>query len=83
MEKKIGVVDDFYPKVNVAAFKLDDELTLGDTIHIQGHTTNLMQKVASMQIDKKDVSNANIGDSVGIKVESKVRKGDIIYKVIG
>lgn len=82
MEKRIGTVEDFYAKVSVAAFKLDDELALGDTIHIQGHTTNLTQKVASMQIDRKDVQRANPGDSVGIKVESRVRKGDMVYKVM-
>lgn len=81
MEKKIGVVDDFYAKVSVAAFKLEDELSIGDTIHIQGHTTNLIQKVTSMQIDRKDVLHANPGDSVGIKVDSRVRKGDVVYKV--
>lgn len=82
MEKKIGVVDDFYAKVSVAAFKLDDELSVGDTIHIQGHTTNLTQKVVSMQVDRKDVQHANPGDSVGIKVETRIRKGDMVYKVI-
>ncbi|MCX8093942.1 MAG: translation elongation factor-like protein [Candidatus Goldbacteria bacterium] len=82
MEKKIGVVDDFYAKVSVAAFKLDDTLAIGDTIHIQGHTTNLTQKVTSMQIDRKDVQQANPGDSIGIKVDSRVRKGDIVYKVM-
>jgi putative protease len=81
MEIKIGAVDDFYAKVNVAAFKLDGELSLGDTIHIHGHTTNLTQKVTSMQIEHKDVEHANPGDSIGIKVESRVRKGDIVYKV--
>jgi len=82
MEKKIGTVDDFYAKVSVAAFKLDEGLAVGDTIHIQGHTTNLTQKIVSMQIDRKDVQQANQGDSVGIKVESRVRKGDIVYKVV-
>lgn len=82
MEKKIGVVDDYYAKVGVAAFKLEDELSVGDTIHIQGHTTNLTQKVTSMQIQHKNIEKAYPGDSVGIKVDDRVRKGDIVYKVI-
>ena len=34
-----------------------------------------------MQIDNVDVKQAKAGDSVGIKVSERVRRGDMVYKV--
>jgi putative protease len=81
MEVKIGEVDDFFAKVGVAAFKVEVDFAVGDTIHIKGHTTDITQTIDSMQIDHKPMQNAKKGDSVGIKVKDHVRKGDIVYKV--
>lgn len=81
MEVKVGVVNDFFAKVSVAAFILEQELKVGDTIHIKGHTTDLTQKVESIQIDKNPVQVASAGSSIGIKVNDRVRKGDVVYKV--
>lgn len=82
MEVKIGIVNDFFVKVGVAAFILEKELQIGDTIHIKGHTTDLIQEIDSIQIDHIPVNNAKAGDSIGIKVNGRVRKGDAIFKVI-
>jgi len=82
MELKIGVVDDFFSHVNVIATKLEEELSVGDTIHIKGHTTDFTQQVESMQIEHTPVQKAKKGDNVGIKVKERVRKGDIVYKVL-
>ena len=38
--------------------------------------------VDSMQINNVDVSQAKVGDSVGVKVSDRVRRGDTVYKVI-
>ena len=35
-----------------------------------------------MQIDRKDVSLAKEGDSVGILVRCKVNKGEEVYKIL-
>ena len=35
-----------------------------------------------MQINNVNVTEAKAGDSVGIKVPDRVRRGDTIYKVI-
>lgn len=82
MEKKIGTIEDYFAKVSVIAVKLEDELKVGDKIHIVGHTTDFIQQVESMQIEHQPVSSAKKGDSVGIKVNERCRKGDIVYKVI-
>jgi peptide subunit release factor RF-3 len=81
METKLGEVDDFFGKVGVAAFKIESEIKVGDTIHIKGHTTDLTQVLDSMQVDHKPVQEAKAGDSIGIKVTGKVRKGDTVFKV--
>ncbi len=81
MEVRIGIVDDYFAKVGVAALILEGELKSGDTVRIKGHTTDLTQGISSMQIQHLTVSNAKKGDSIGIKVSDRVRKGDIVYKI--
>jgi translation initiation factor IF-2 len=39
------------------------------------------QRVSSMQIERKDVGEANAGDSVGIKVDTHVPVGSKVYKL--
>lgn len=82
MELKLGVVEDYFAKVGVIAVKLEDEVSVGDTIHVKGHTTDFTQTITSMQIEHVNVEKASKGDSVGIKVQERARKGDIIYKVL-
>jgi len=81
-EREIGQVADFFTHVNVIAVKLSEELSVGDRIHIKGHTTDFIQEVASIQIQHQSVIKAKVGDDVGIKVTEKVRHGDKIFKII-
>ena len=80
-EVVIGKVSDFFAHPVVAGIELTGTLKVGDTIHIQGHTTDIEFAVNSIQIDNADVSQAKAGDSVGVKVSDRVRRGDTIYKV--
>jgi len=80
-EEVIGKVSDFFARPVVAGIELTATLKLGDKIHIKGHTTDLELTVDSMQINNVDVNEAKAGDSVGIKVSDRVRRGDIVYKV--
>jgi len=81
MEEKIGVVEDFFAKISVIAVKLEDDLIVGDKIHIKGHTTDFIQTVESIRIEHQKVNVAKKGDSVGIKVEQRCRKSDVVYKI--
>jgi len=82
-EKKIGLVENYFPKIGVAAIKLtDDSLHVGDTIHIKGHTTDLEMKVESMQVEHASIEKADAGDLVGIKTPDRVREHDTIYKIV-
>lgn len=81
-EVEIGKVSDFFARPVVAGIELIANLRTGDKIHIQGHTTDLEFVVDSMQINNVDVKEGKPGDSIGIKVPDRVRRGDRIYKVI-
>ena len=80
-EEVIGKVSDFFAHPVVAGIELTGTLKSGDRIHIKGHTTDMELTVDSMQIDNVDVAEAKAGDSVGIKVSERVRRGDAVYKV--
>ena len=80
-EEAVGKVSDFFARPVVAGIELTAKLKVGDSIHIQGHTTDLELTIDSMQINNVNVQEANAGDSVGIKVPDRVRRGDTVYKV--
>ncbi len=81
-EEKIGEVVKYFVKPGVAVIQLSKgSLSIGDTIHIKGHTTDLEQQIQSMQIEHKEVQTAGPGQAIGIKVKERVREGDAIYKV--
>ena len=80
-EELIGQVMDFFARPVVAGIDLTGTLKVGDRIHITGHTTDLELAVDSMQINNVNVQEAGAGDSIGIKVADRVRRGDTIYKV--
>ncbi len=83
MEKLIGKVTHYFNKISVAVIEIsDDEINVGDTIHIKGHTTDFKQVVNSMQVEHQPVEKAKKGESIGMKVDSAVHEHDQVYKVI-
>ncbi len=82
-EQMIGTVSAFFARPVVAAIELTAELKVGDKIHIKGHTTDMEVVVDSMQINNVNVQEAKAGDSIGVKVADKARRGDSVYKVTG
>jgi selenocysteine-specific translation elongation factor len=80
-EVEIGIVSDFFAKPVVAGIQLTAPLKVGEKIHIKGHTTDLQLTVDSMQINNQNVSEAKIGDAIGIKLPDRVRRGDMVWKV--
>ncbi len=80
-EELVGTVSDFFARPVVAGIDLNGAIKVGDKIKIKGHTTDLEFAVDSMQINNAFVQAAGPGDSVGIKVPDKVRRGDSVYKV--
>ncbi|MFC1497969.1 EF-Tu/IF-2/RF-3 family GTPase [Verrucomicrobiota bacterium] len=81
-EQEIGKIEHFFDQINVAALTITKgKLSVGDTIHIKGHTTDVTTTIESMQIEHGKVDKVKKGDSVGIKVPDKVREHDKVFKV--
>ncbi len=81
LETKVGEITHYYTNIGVGVLELSDTLKIGDKIHIQGATTDFTQEVKSIQVDNQPVENASAGDAIGLKVENRVREGDLVYKV--
>ena len=79
-ETEIGEVMTYYANIGVAAVELSGSVKVGDTIIFRGFTTDLEQKVDSMQIEHDSVQEAKAGDQIGTKISGKVRKNDRVYK---
>lgn len=82
-EIKVGRVTHYYTHLGVAAIDiLDGTIKVGDTIHIKGHTTDMTQKLESIEIEHKHVEEASAGQTIGLKVKEHVRVNDLVYKVV-
>ena len=80
-EEEIGKVSDFFAHPVVAGIELTGTLKVGDRVHIKGHTTDIEFTVNSMQINNVNVTEAKVGDAIGVKVTERVRRGDAVCKV--
>lgn len=80
-EKKVGKIEHYYNHLGVAIVKLGNSISAGDKLHFLGHTTDFEQKAESIELEKKKIEKAKKGDSIGIKIDNKVRKHDMVYKV--
>ena len=76
-EAFVGRIIHYYPRINVGIVELTDgEINLGDVIHVQGKQTNLVQPVDSLQIDHQNISHADKGRRVGIRLKDRVKNHD-------
>jgi translation elongation factor EF-1alpha len=82
MKIKIGRISHYYDRIGVAVLSLTGKLQLGDMVHITGHSTDITQKVVSLEIEHQKVSAVGPGDEVALKVNQPAKKGDAIYKII-
>lgn len=81
-EIEIGKVTHYFDHLHVAVLKLAEPIKVGDTVHVSGHSTELVQTVDSLQIDHKPVSEAGPGSDVAMHVDGVVHEHDSIYKVV-
>ena len=79
--QEVGKVSHFFTKISVAVIELTATVSVGDRILIRGPTTNLEQKIDSMEIEHEKVPKAKAGQSIGLKVKDRVRETDIVYKI--
>ena len=79
--EEVGRVSGFFAKPLVAIVELTTPLKIGEAIYIKGHTTDVHQVVESMQVDHQPVTEAQAGQAVGLKVNERCRKHDIVYRL--
>ena len=78
----LGEVVAFFRIPVVVVIKITrGNLKTGDPIWIKGHTTDLKQTVASMQVNHQPIREARKGDEVGLKISSRARRGDRVYRL--
>jgi putative protease len=81
-ETRLGKVKHFFSKISVAIVVCEsDGLAKGETLHIKGHTTDVTFKVESLQVQRDELPAVEKGKDVAVKVPSKVRADDIVFKV--
>lgn len=82
-EQKIGRVIHYYSHLGVAVVRVErGNLGVGDTIHIQGHTSNFRQRVESMEVEHDKIPRAAAGQEFGLKVIEHAREHDLVFKVV-
>ena len=80
--EEVGSVTHYFTRIGVAVVELSGTLSVGDRILIKGMTTNIEQTVSSMEIERESIKKAEAGQSVGLKVEDRVREGDVVYRIL-
>ena len=81
-EQEIGYISKYFGQISVAAIEITaGKLSVGDKIHIKGHTTDMNVEVGSIQIEHDAVDSAKKGDSIGLKVNGKARRKDKVFKL--
>ena len=80
--QEVGRIAHFFSKISVAVVELKAPLSVGDKIRVQGPTTNFEQTIQSMQIEHENVKSAKKGESIGLKVNERVRENDTVFKVV-
>ncbi len=81
MENSIGIVTHYYNKIGVAVLSLNAELKIHDVIQILGCSTDLIQKVKSLQVDHLKIQSAGPIAEVALKVNEPVHEGDRVFLI--
>ena len=81
-EERVGTVTHYYSHLSVAAVRMESgSLRIGDMIHVRGHTSDFRQRVESIQVEHKPVSEVSAGQEIGLGVTDHAREHDVVYKV--
>lgn len=78
---KVGRITHYYDKISVAVVEVLGTMAVGDKIKITDHDKEFEQVIESMQVEHEKVETAKKGETIGLKVDQPVKKGDEIFKV--
>lgn len=80
-EERVGEVTHYFGKISVAVLKIDKGIKLGESLHFVGKHTDFSQEIDSLQIEHQDVTEAEAGSDVAMKVKDRVRSGDAVFRL--
>ncbi len=77
---RVGHITHFFSKISVAVVELTEALAVGEHILVKGPSTDFEQVVESMQIEHENITRAEAGQAIGLKMAERTREKDVIYK---
>ena len=77
----LGKVRHYFAKVKVMTLVAEAPLSVGDTIRVKGHTTDLTQRVERLELEHEGVPSVSAGEEIALAVADRVREGDAVYKL--
>lgn len=78
--RKVGIVKEYFKRHNAGIVDIENtNLKVGDCIYCMKHNDWKIGIIQSIQLDGKDVSEANNGE-IGIVLDIEVSKGFVLYK---
>lgn len=80
-EKPIGKVIHYYDKIGVAIVKLGKKLSVGTKVKFVKGDHTFEQTVESMEMEHGKLTEAKLGNEVGIKVDQTTKEGTRMYAV--
>lgn len=80
----VGKINNYFSKVKVAEIKMEThDLKLEDEIKIIGPTTGVYEAtISEIRVDLKNTSQSVKGEICSIPVNSLIRRGDKVYKIV-
>jgi len=82
LKKKVGKITHYFSDIKVAVIKLSAPLKVGDNIRVTGgENTDFSQEIKSMQLTHEKIKLGKKGNSIGVKIDEKVREGYNVYKI--
>lgn len=81
---RVGKCTNFFSNLGVAEFLMQSsELSIGDEVLITGSTTGVVEhSVSEIRVNLQSVEKTIKGESFSMQVPVKVRRGDVLYKII-
>ncbi len=75
----VGIVRHYFGRPHVAVVRFVNDVPMNTRVHFVGRHTDLTEKIDSMEYDHRSVIVAKSGEEIGVRVATRVHKGDRVY----
>jgi len=77
--KPVGKITHYYDHIGVAVVEPLAKIKAGGAVRIEDRGNVFTQKVDSMQIEHRQVTEVKKGEGFGLKVDQAVKAGALVY----